>query len=113
MNAEVPSEFEFRRALTTIQPGEHLGLLYTSREEQRAALLPILQTGLERRERCIYVASERAATELLGALGTQRSIVEAAVESGQLVVLNDELTFLVDGNFAPGQILQFCRETHA
>ncbi len=113
MNAEAPSEYEFRRALSTIQPGEHLGLLYTSREEQMAAVVPILQTGLERGERCIYVADEKAAAELHGALGKERRTLEAAAESGQWLVLTEEVTFLVGGCFDAERVLQFCRDAHA
>ncbi|HEV7402882.1 MAG TPA: MEDS domain-containing protein [Chthoniobacteraceae bacterium] len=113
MNSEAPSEYEFRRALTTIQPGEHLGLLYSSREEQMAALIPILQTGLERGERCIYVADEKSVAELTGALGKERRTLEAAVESGQLLVLTEEVTFLLGGCFDADRVLQFCRDAHA
>src|SRR4051812_40548783 len=99
MNLEAPSEFEFRRALTAIQPGEHLGLLYAGRQEQMGAILPILQTGLERGERCIYVANDHAAAELLAAAGQERRTLQAAMASGQLLVLAEEVAFLVDGSF--------------
>lgn len=113
MNAEAPSEYEFRRALSTIQPGEHLGLLYTSREEQMAAVIPILQTGLERGERCIYVANAAAAAELYGALGKERRTLEAAASARQLLVLTEEVTFLVGGYFDADHVLQFCRDALA
>jgi hypothetical protein len=113
MNVEVPSEFEFRRALTSIQPGEHLGLLYASREEQWRAILPILQTGLERGERCIYVANEPAAAALLDGAGKERGTLEAAMAAGQLQVLPEEAAFLTGGRFDAERVLQFCRDTHA
>jgi PAS domain S-box-containing protein len=109
MNAEAPSEYEFRRALGAIEPGEHLGLLYTTREEQMTAVLPILQTGLERGERCIYVANERAGAELR----KERRNLEAAAASGQLLVLTEEVTFLVGGCFDADRVLRFCRDSHA
>jgi PAS domain S-box-containing protein len=113
MNAEAPTEFEFRRALTAIEPGEHLGLLYASREEQRAAILPILQTGLERGERCIYVANEEALAEFRARWGKERPALEEAAVSGQLLMLTEGVIFLLDGNFDADRVLRFCRDTHA
>lgn len=112
MHAEAPSDYEFRRALTTIQPGEHLGLLYTCGEEQMAAVIPILQTGLERGERCIYVADDQGTAKLRHALGKERRALEEAIKSGQLVILTQEFTFLVGGCFDADRVLQFCREAH-
>ena len=35
---------------------EHLCLIYDTQEEQFAVALPYLRAGLERRERCLYLA---------------------------------------------------------
>lgn len=113
MNPEAPSEYEFRRALTSIQPGEHLGLLYTCREEQMAAVVPILQAGIERGERCIYVAGEQATEGLAHALGKERRALEAAINSGQVLILTEEFTFLVGGCFDADRVFQFCRDANA
>lgn len=47
---------------------EHLCLIYNSREEQLAAALPFLKAGLERGEKCIYVAEQNSAPLVLDAL---------------------------------------------
>ena len=47
---------------------EHLCLIYDTKEQQLAAALPYLRAGLERRERCLYIADENSGTAVLDAL---------------------------------------------
>jgi MEDS: MEthanogen/methylotroph, DcmR Sensory domain len=42
---------------------EHLCPIYDTQEEQFAAALPYLRTGLERGEKCLYVADENSLAE--------------------------------------------------
>ena len=99
MNADAPSEIEFRKALTSVQPGDHLCLIYARPEELLAAVLPILQAGLERGERCIYVAD--GPDPLQHALGKERHMLDTALGSGQLLMLTKAQAFLDHGRFEP------------
>ena len=47
---------------------EHLCLIYDTQEEQFAAALPYLRTGLERGEKCLYIVDENTAAAVLDAL---------------------------------------------
>jgi two-component system, chemotaxis family, sensor kinase Cph1 len=42
---------------------QHLCLIYETPEEQFAAALPYLRTGLERGEKCLYVGDENSVAE--------------------------------------------------
>jgi two-component system, chemotaxis family, sensor kinase Cph1 len=47
---------------------EHPCLIYDTREEQFATALPYLRAGLERGEKCLYLADENTAADVFGAL---------------------------------------------
>ena len=40
---------------------QHLCVIYDTQEEQFAAALPYLRTGLERGEKCLYIVDENTA----------------------------------------------------
>jgi chemotaxis family two-component system sensor kinase Cph1 len=42
---------------------EHLCLIYETQEEKFAAALPYLRAGLERGERCLYIADDNSAVD--------------------------------------------------
>lgn len=45
---------------------DHLALIYESKEEQVAAAIPAIRTGIEPREKCVYVADENATRDVIG-----------------------------------------------
>lgn len=65
---------------------DHLVLIYDSKEEQLAAAIPALRMGIERREKCIYVADENTARDVIDALRDEGIDVGAAVESRNVTV---------------------------
>ena len=111
MKADAPSELEYRKALTSVQPGDHLCLIHSGREELLAAVLPLLQAGLERGERCIYVADHHDIVDSLRvAFGKERRTLETAIEAGRLQVLTSDQVYLDDGQFEAEQVVRFWRE---
>jgi len=67
---------------------DHLALLYGDREEQFAAVVPFVRQGLERGERCLYIADETDPAAVLGALRDDGIDVDEAVEAGALEVVS-------------------------
>lgn len=65
---------------------EHPCLIYNTREEQLTAALPYLRAGLERGERCLYVADENTAATVLQALRKGGTDVDRHLRSGALTV---------------------------
>ena len=48
------------RAMAALKPGDHLCLIYETELEQVAGVIPYLQDGLARHERCLYIVDDRA-----------------------------------------------------
>ena len=63
------AERELRREIGRIPPGAHLCLVYDTAEEQLAAVVPYIEDGLARRDRCVYIVDERSVDEIELALG--------------------------------------------
>ena len=46
--------------LSQLRPGDHAALFYRNRAERFEVVVPFIQLGLERNERCLYVADENS-----------------------------------------------------
>lgn len=86
---------------------EHLSLIYESREQQFAAVIPFLEQGLERGERCLYLASENEPTDVVDRLDAAGLDAADAIDRDQLVVRSLEEIYLPDGTFDPDETLAF------
>lgn len=75
---------------------DHYALLYSTRSEQFDAVTPYIRDGLDADAKCIYVASENAPSDVLDALDARGVDVDAAIESGQLSVLDSHDVFPED-----------------
>ncbi|NUB92985.1 MEDS domain-containing protein [Haloterrigena sp. SYSU A558-1] len=84
---------------------DHFALIYESRDDQFAAIAPFIRQGLERGERCMYVVGEDEATEVRSALRESGIDVDAAVESGALVIETIENTYLKTGSFDADEMM--------
>ena len=68
--------------------GDHVGHFYQTTEEWREIVISYYKVGLESGEKCVYfTSSARQREELQEALGIAGVQVEAAVASGQLMLL--------------------------
>ncbi|WP_394742668.1 MEDS domain-containing protein [Natronococcus roseus] len=65
---------------------EHLASIYRTRDQQFEAAIPFVRTGLERGERCLYIAGETGREEVLEAMAGRGIDVERALESGALSI---------------------------
>ncbi|WP_306054146.1 MEDS domain-containing protein [Natronococcus wangiae] len=95
---------EFRGPATQIEgyeygTADHFGLVYETREEQFTAVVPYIEQGIERNERCMYIASDNTRAEVLEALRAGGIDVDAALETGQLSIHTVEETYLEGGEF--------------
>ncbi len=87
--------------LERIQVHDHLCRLYQTQEEQLATVVPFLRCGLERDERCLYVADDQTAATILEALGAAGVDTAAALGNGALQIACAGQTFLKQGRFYP------------
>src|SRR4051812_47152915 len=86
--------------------GDHAALFYSSAEEQLAAVVPYIQIGLWRNERCLYVTGESTVTIILERLNEAGIDVERELARGALMVETGRNAFLNDGAFDPRHIVQ-------
>ena len=84
---------------------DHLCLIYETREEQLSALVPFLRQGLERGERCFYVADHRRVAEMDPALRARGLDLDGAVQRGAFALATERETYLAGGEFDPDKML--------
>ncbi|TYL39619.1 histidine kinase [Natronococcus pandeyae] len=89
---------------------DHLALIYESQAEQFATVIPYIKHGLERGERCVYIADENDTEEICSALRDAGVDVEGALESGALTMHTAQDSYLRDGSFDPDDMIAFLEE---
>src|SRR3984893_11746199 len=86
---------------------DHICLIYESQEEQLAMPVPSIRMGLDRGEKCIFVAPEKTVSDVIEALRAMGIDVDEAVNSGRLAVASQEDTYLRNGHFEPDKMIRF------
>ncbi|MBD3173579.1 MAG: PAS domain S-box protein [Armatimonadia bacterium] len=96
-------------ALGRLGPGDHLCLIYRSREEQLQAAIPFIALGLDRGERCLYVADENTVDGVVSAMERGGVDVDQHRSRGALVLATKRESYLRQGHFDPDWMIQFLR----
>ncbi|ELY67521.1 MEDS domain-containing protein [Natrinema versiforme] len=86
---------------------DHLALLYETQAEQFATVIPYVKQGLERGERCLYIADENETGAVLAALRDAGVDVDGALESGALTMHTAQDSYLRHGEFDPDDMIAF------
>ncbi|QSW97741.1 MEDS domain-containing protein [Haloterrigena alkaliphila] len=92
---------------------DHLALVYESRDEQFAAVVPYIRQGLERGERCVYITHENSRETVTDAMRKRGIDVDDALESGALSIHDEQETYLRTGSFDPADTLAFLEDAIA
>lgn len=87
--------------LALLAPGDHACAIYGDRAEQAEAMVRYVRTGLDRGERCIYIADDRTGVELSARLACDGVDVGAVRAANRLRLLSSRETYLRDGQFCP------------
>ena len=95
----------YLEAIRRLGVHDHLCLIYETPEEQFGALVPFIRYGLERGERCVYVADQNTADEVLDTLDAAGIDVAAATDKGALSVVTKREAYLRDGYFDPQRMM--------
>jgi two-component system, chemotaxis family, sensor kinase Cph1 len=91
-------------------PG-HVCSIYSDRDEQLASAVPFLHIGLERGERCAFVADDQETfAPMLAKLQESGVDVDAAMRSGALLLLTTDTVYLRGGKFDPLAMLAFWKQ---
>ncbi|WP_255169242.1 MEDS domain-containing protein [Natrononativus amylolyticus] len=90
---------------------DHFALIYESHEDQFASAIPFISQGLERGERCLYVADDNSTEDVLSAMQDYGIDVDSVLESGALSVLTPADTYRRTGEFDRTAMLAFWEES--
>ena len=110
MNEPLPDRSRLLEVLRTLAVHHHLCVIYETREQLSAVAVPFLRIGLERGERCLYVADESTTANILAAMRAQGVGVDAVVEQGILKFANERQAYLKKGYFDPDETIRFWAE---
>jgi len=97
-------------ALERLKPHDHLCSIYESQGEQFAVSIPFIRMGLERGEKCIYIADDHNVGDVRNALRAEGVDLEQATGSGALAVLTKEHAYMKQGHFDPDWMFTFWQE---
>ena len=93
------------RVLESLQPGDHAALIYRTRAEQFLTTAPFIRSGLERNERCLYIAHDNSIPLVLERFSRFGIDVSAAQEERALVVVTKKETYQKHGIFEPEKMV--------
>lgn len=92
-----------------LQAGDHVALFYRSKAEQFACVVPYIKIGLERNERCLYIADDNSAPLILRRLAEAGVDLDEAHERRALRVVTKSETYLRHGIFEPAKMISELR----
>lgn len=101
---------DFTEAVKTLKPHDHLCLVYETEEEWHSIITSFIAEGLRRNEKCIYVVDLHTADQIRMFLSEEGTDVDAAVASGQLVILHETEAYTKEGAFDPDKMIAFYAE---
>jgi signal transduction histidine kinase len=97
-------------ALEQLGPRDHFCSIYESPEEHYAVAIPFIRIGLDRGEKCIYIADDGMVGDVRQAMQSERIDVDAAIASGALILSTKEQAYLEHGSFHPDWMFTFWKE---
>ena len=102
--------------LTTLErlaPHNHLCSIYESMEEHFAVAMPFIRIGLDRGEKCIYIADDGTEAVVREAMHAEGIDVERAIATDRLVLGKKEAAYLKHGSFDPEWMFTFWADATA
>ena len=98
------------RQMADLKPGDHLCCIYGTEEEHRALIAPFLCQGLERGQKVLYIVDAHTAEEVLGYLEDEGIEVGPYLQSGQLLILTADDSYMREGAFDPDGMIRLLGE---
>ncbi len=97
-------------ALEQLGPHDHFCSIYESPQEHYAVAIPFIRIGLDRGEKCIYIADDGTVGDVREAMQLEGIDVDRAVASNALVLATKEQAYLEHGSFHPDWMFTFWKE---
>jgi hypothetical protein len=92
-------------SISELGSGDHVACIYESEEEHRQVMTPFIRSGLERKEKVLYITDVRTEDCILEYLADDGIDAERYVKQGQLAFAPATDTYLQDGFFDPEGML--------
>src|ERR1700730_7313721 len=100
-------------ALEQLAPHDHLCSIYESQAEHFAVAMPFIRIGLDRDEKCIYIADDGTEAAVQDAMYAAGIDVERAIATDRLVLAAKEGAYLKHGSFDPEWMFTFWSDATA
>jgi hypothetical protein len=100
-------------ALAEVGPHDHHSLIYESPEDHYGVAIPFIRIGLERGEKCIYIADDGSYGTVRDAMSAEGIDVERAIADERLVLETKDGAFLRNGSFDPERMPAFWKDATA
>ena len=97
-------------ALEQLGPHDHFCSIYESPQEHYAVAIPFIRIGLDRGEKCIYIADDGTVGDVRQAMQSEGIDVDRATASKALVLATKEQAYLEHGSFHPDWMFTFWKE---
>jgi signal transduction histidine kinase len=97
-------------SLEQLGPHDHFCSIYENPEEHYAVAIPFMRMGLDRGEKCIYIADDDTMGDVRQRMQLEGIDVERATASNALVVAGKEQAYLKHGSFDPDWMFTFWKE---
>jgi signal transduction histidine kinase len=97
-------------SLEQLGPHDHFCSIYENPEEHYAVAIPFMRMGLDRGEKCIYIADDGTVGDVREAMKSAGINIDRATESNALVLATKEQAYLKRGSFDPDWMFSFWKE---
>jgi transcriptional regulator with GAF, ATPase, and Fis domain len=97
-------------ALQQLGPHDHLCSIYETQQEHYSVAIPFVRIGLDRGEKCIYIADDGKDEMVREAMYAEGIDVERAIADKSLILTAKGETYLKPGSFDPDCVLSFWKE---
>lgn len=96
--------------LQELHPHDHPCLIYESKEEQVAAFVPYLQSGLVQGEKCVYIVDDSSPGWIHEQLRANDFPIDDYVANGAFTIITKNDAYLLDGYFDTKKMCDFWSE---
>src|SRR5262245_2534664 len=97
-------------ALERLGPHDHLCSICERPQDHYAVAIPFIRIGLDRGEKCIYIADDGTLGDVRQAMESEGIDVERATTTKALVLATKEQAYLEHGSFDPDWMFTFWKE---
>jgi chemotaxis family two-component system sensor kinase Cph1 len=91
--------------INQIQLGDHVAFFFRTKTEQLKTVIPFIAIGLERNEKCLYIAEDHTPAQIAQQLQDFGVDVQKARETGALSIVTKHETYLKHGAFQPHKMI--------